>query len=165
MKLLFISTLNLATNPRLFKEIELALDNGFEVEVVCFEFDNWSYTFNQQLKEKVSRAKFTIIPAGRSPFWPWAGSVFLEKAFRFAGKFVSLPDWALSHAVSRRSVLLTRAVKKISEEFDLVIGHNPGALYPAFLRRKDCDATLASILKITIREKEITKMCNGSPSN
>ena len=64
-KILFISTLNLATNPRLFKEIELALNADFEVDVVCFEFDNWSYEFNQQLKERIANARLTTIRAGR----------------------------------------------------------------------------------------------------
>ncbi|MBS1756688.1 MAG: hypothetical protein JSU03_05375, partial [Bacteroidetes bacterium] len=54
MRILFISTHNLATNPRLVKEIELALANGFSVEVVCFIFRNWSYAINEQMIERLS---------------------------------------------------------------------------------------------------------------
>ncbi len=154
MRILFISTLNLATNPRFFKEIQLALESGYQVELVCFEFNNWSYDFNQTLKSELeewhaksdsyqlSPAKLQsemhllkavpiiTIPAGRSPLLPWLLSVFFEKLFRVIGKFISLPDWALSQAVSRRSMLLIRELKKKEGPFDLVIGHNPGALYP-----------------------------------
>ena len=129
-KIIFISTLNLATNPRLFKEIKLALGAGYQVEIVCFEFDNWSYDFNQSLKSELGSIKLKAIPAGRKPFLPWASSVFFEKSFRFIGRFISLPNWALSQSVSRRSMLLIKELKKKEGHFDLVIGHNPGALYP-----------------------------------
>ena len=136
MRILFISTLNLATNPRLFKEIQLAVNSGYEVELVCFEFDNWSYDFNQTLKSKLPGVSIITIPAGRSPLLPWIASVFFEKLFRFVGRFFSLPDGALSQAVSRRSFLLIRALKKKEGQFNLVIGHNPGALYPTLWAAK-----------------------------
>ncbi|MCC7379880.1 MAG: hypothetical protein IT255_11000, partial [Chitinophagaceae bacterium] len=132
MRILFITTLNLATNPRLFKEIKLALDNHFRVEVICFEFENWSYSFNQQLKQQVANAKFNIIPAGRKPFFPWAISVFWEKFYRTIGTFISLPLHLQSMGISRRSSLLVKTLKSINGHFDLVIGHNPGALYPTY---------------------------------
>lgn len=136
MKILFISTLNLATNPRLYKEIVLAVDSGHEVEVICFEFNNWSYEFNQELKKKISRAKITSIPAGRKPLYSWASSVFLERGLRLANYILPLGGIFLSQAVSRRSILLQKAVKKTKGNFDLVIGHNPGTLYTTFFAGK-----------------------------
>lgn len=127
--ILFITTLNLATNPRLFKEIKLALENGYKVAVLCFEFENWSYEFNQQLKKDISEAILMIIPAGRKPFWPWALSVFQERSFRLLSKLIQLEEKMLSQAVSRRSNLLLKEIKKLDGPYDLVIGHNPGALY------------------------------------
>ena len=136
MKLLFISTLNLATNPRFFKEIRLALDHGLNVDVICFEFDNWSYQFNQELKEQIAGANLYVIPAGRKPFLPWAKSVGLEKLYRYGANFLNLPLALKSKGISRRSGLLVKAINHLKGNYDLVIGHNPGALYPAFYAAK-----------------------------
>lgn len=140
MNLLFISTLNFATNPRLVKEVRLALEQGHHAEVVCFEFNNWSYPFNQDIKKEFKDVKLHIIPAGRSPFLPWVMSVFLESFFRVTGRFIPLKGWVLSQAVTRRTNLLVKKIKDINGHFDLVIGHNPGALYPAWLaaRKFNC---------------------------
>lgn len=136
MRILFISTLNLATNPRLFKEIQLALQAGYEVDVLCFEFNNWSFEFNRQLKKKLGEAELTTIEGGRKPFFPWLFSVFQEKLFRTASKIIPVAGGLLSQAVSRRSNLLISRIKKMDGKYDLVIGHNPGALYPAYLAGK-----------------------------
>jgi len=128
LRILFITTHNLATNPRLVKEIELALQQGFKVELICFEFDNWSRELNEQLKRKFEAIKMHIIPAGRKPWLPWLQSVIAESGGRFAGKIFPLPLSALSQAVSRRSSMIIKILKNI-DGADWVIGHSPGALY------------------------------------
>ncbi len=67
LKILFLTTHNLATNPRLLKEVELALANGNAVELICFEFNNWSYHLNEELKTRLSNVKIHTINAGRNP--------------------------------------------------------------------------------------------------
>ncbi len=62
-------------------------------------------------------------------------SVITETAFRFLGRVISLPAPVLSQAVSRRSDLLIQALSKVSRP-DWVIGHNPGALWPAYIAGK-----------------------------
>jgi hypothetical protein len=129
LKVLFLTTHNLATNPRVLKEIRLALSAGYSVELICFEFDNWSKGLNDKLKIHLENVKIITIPAGRTPFFYWITSVIGESVFRFLGKFISLPIPLLSQAVSRRSNLILMALKKVSQP-DWVIGHNPGALGP-----------------------------------
>ncbi len=130
MRILFISTHNLATNPRLVKEIELALANGFSVEVVCFIFRNWSYAINEQMIERLSllSVSFHCIEAGREAKMQWLQSVCKEKLYRFISNFIGIKDAALATAVSRRNYLLLKALKKVKQA-DWVIGHNPGALW------------------------------------
>jgi len=129
-KILFLTTLNLATNPRLVKEIKLALLNDFSVEVICFEFDNWSKGSNEKLKLQLENVNIITIQAGRNPFFSWITSVIVEYVFRFLGKYFSLPIPLLSQAVSRRSNLILKALKQVSKP-DRVVGHNPGALWPS----------------------------------
>ncbi len=127
--ILFITTLNLPSNPRVVKEIKLALLNSYSVEVICFEFDNWSKGLNEKLKIQLENVKIITIPAGRNPFFSWITSVIEEYVFRFFGKYISLPIPLLSQAVSRRSNLILKALKQVSQP-DRVVGHNPGALWP-----------------------------------
>ncbi len=120
----------MATNPRLYKEIQLAVLKKFEVEVICFEFDNWSKAINERMKLELGNTNIIAIPAGRSPLIPWLWSVITEAAYRLAGRFIPLPVPVLSQAVSRRSNLIIKDLGKVSRP-DWVIGHNPGAIWPA----------------------------------
>jgi hypothetical protein len=134
-KILFLTTHNLATNPRLVKEIRLALSIGNSVELICFEFDNWSKELNEVLKQQLVGVKILTIPAGRKPFLSWLQSVISERFFRFLSNFISLPSTFLSQAISRRSNLILHSLKKVSTP-DLVIGHNPGAIWPSIVAGK-----------------------------
>lgn len=130
-RILFLSTHNFATNPRLVKEIRLALENHFKVEVICFEFDNWSKRFNDQLIAELENAGVGIhlLQAGKIPFFSWMFSVVAESVSRlFTGMFPHSATIA-GLATSRRSLLLRLSLKKIKKA-DWVIGHNPGALWP-----------------------------------
>lgn len=133
--MLFITTNNLATNPRLVKEIKIAILNGYAIEIICFEFDNWSQDLNRKLKQELGDVKIIAIPAGRNPFYTWISSVVKETVFRFLGKYFYLSTPALSQAISRRSNLIVKALKKVSKP-DWVIGHNPGALWPTIVAGK-----------------------------
>ena len=130
--ILFISTHNLATNPRLQKEIKLALSNGFKVSVICFEFNNWSKQINDGLLKELSAVNWIILSSGRTAFLPWLQSVFAEKLSRFLGKTgLPMSKTQLASAVSRRNYLLLKALQNV-ESPDLVVGHNPGALFATY---------------------------------
>ncbi|HQW84013.1 MAG TPA: hypothetical protein PK987_06130 [Ferruginibacter sp.] len=113
------------------KEIRLALDCGFNVDVVCFEFKNWSYANNLKIIKDLKQVNFKIIPANRKPILPWLKSVVLEKMLKaYAGLF-EINGFYLSQAASRRTVLLLNSIKSLENKYDWVIGHNYGAMYPA----------------------------------
>lgn len=136
MRILFISTLNLATNPRFYKEIMTAKNAGIEPEVICFEFRNWSYEYNKKLLESLGDCKVHIIQGNRKPILPWAWSVVKERLFRIAARYLTLKEKFLSQAVTRRSDLILNVIHQLKGPFDLVVGHNPGALYPASVAAK-----------------------------
>lgn len=135
MRILFITTHNLATNPRLYKEVLLAKEAGYSVEILCFEFNNWSKKNNDFLIQQLGEIKVNRLDADRTKFGSWLWSVILEKAFRCFGRLVPLTAASLSQAVSRRSVLLTRAIQGVTRP-DIVIGHNPGAMWATFSAAK-----------------------------
>lgn len=136
MRILFISSLSLATNPRFYKEIMLAKENGYEIEVICLEFNNWSYGFNRELIQTLGDSPVHLIGGNRKPFGQWVAGVSKERFYRYIGKYFKINRRVLSQAVTRRSGLLLKHIRKLNGTYDLVIGHNPGALYPAFFASK-----------------------------
>lgn len=136
-KILFLSTHNLTTNPRLVKEINLALKNKYQAEIICFEFRNWSYKINQQIKNELELAGATIqiIEAGRKPFFNWLIAGITEKIARLFSYFLPLSNSLLANAVSRRSCLLISRLQFVKNA-DIVVGHNPGALWATVVAGK-----------------------------
>lgn len=130
--ILFITTHNLATNPRLVKEIELALQNNYAVSVICFEFNNWSRQLNEELKNKLaSKINYTGIPGNRNPLWPWLMSSLLFFFSKWVLIFLPQSKFWLSVRCNKRSWLLMQALKKMPGNYQLLLAHNPGSFYPA----------------------------------
>ena len=137
--ILFLTTLNLAANPRLVKEVRLSIKLNFNVTVICFTFNNWSNDINRKLLEEFQGINIIQINGERSSFLPWFFSSAAEKLFRYLSIWVDLPLKILSLAVSRRSLLLLNTLDRV-QSASWVIGHNPGALYPTIVasRKFNC---------------------------
>lgn len=132
MNILFISTSNFATDPRLVKEIDLALNNNYEVSVICFSFNNWSKLINDKIIERFEN-KITcyLIPGNQRPFFPWLLSSVLFSFSSIALKIFPAHTLLLSLRSNKRSWLLLRHLKSINNNADLIVAHNPGSFYPA----------------------------------
>ncbi|MFT3980970.1 MAG: glycosyltransferase [Ferruginibacter sp.] len=137
MHLLFISTHNFATNPRLVKEIKLALEAGFEVSVLCCEYSNWSRANNEKIKaDLLPHIHYYKVPGDRKPLIPWLMSSIYFKAAGILTRIFTTSTRLLSVASNKRSWLLMQALPKVKGKPDLVIAHNPGSFYPAQLFAK-----------------------------
>lgn len=129
MRILFITTHNLASNPRLVKEIDLALSNNFQVSVVCYEFENWSKELNEKIKLKLGTdIEYISIPGGHKPIVPWVISTLISILSNMLFKLTSLNFSGYSN---KRTWLLLKSFKKVSNKIDLIVAHNPGSFYPA----------------------------------
>lgn len=132
--ILFVSTHNFATNPRFVKEIELALENNYNVSVLCCMFDNWSKTNNETIKQQlVPKINYYEIPGNRKPLFPWLLSSFWFSFSKILLTFLPKNIFLLSVRSNKRSWLLLQYLKKIKEKTDLVVAHNAGSFYPAQL--------------------------------
>lgn len=139
--MLFITTANLATNPRLVKELRLANEQGYNATVILFKMGNWSDKLDNNLMMDFKEVRFIQVSALRSPFLPWLLSSLLETLFRiFPSGILNL--YMLSVAVGKRSFLLLKEIKKLNERFDWVIAHNPAAFYPACVAAGKTNASL-----------------------
>jgi hypothetical protein len=111
------------------------------VEVICFDFDNWSKKYNEQIIKTFPNVRFIRIHAGKKNITEWLVSTLLEKTFRILSKFFNLPQQLKSYAISKRSYLIEKNIKHVKKA-DWVVGHNPGALYPSYLasQKLNCKA-------------------------
>lgn len=134
-RILFITTNNLATNPRLFKELELARLKSFGVTVILFSLGNWSEKIEAEMQARYSDVNFIKLSAGRDPFFLWLVSSLLEKAARYVTRVITFPV-LVSWATGKRSYLISKQLRKMSGKFDWVVVHNPAAFYPATLFAK-----------------------------
>ncbi len=133
-KLLFISTINLTTNPRLLKEIKLAAEDGrFDVSFIGFKLGDWSDALEEKnLASLPQNVKCVYMDASRQRKGTWLKYGMLERLYRglYACGFRStkVSAWASN----RRSIQLNDYLNKHKPKTDYVIAHTLGTLYPAW---------------------------------
>jgi hypothetical protein len=130
-KVLFITSNNLATNPRIVKELQIARKN-FKCYVLSFKLSNWSDIIDNVLKASFPDVVFITLEAGRKPFFPWFTVSLMEKMAQIIYPLFKNNVWVNTVAHSKRSYLLWKTLKKLKGSHDLVIAHNMATLYPAF---------------------------------
>ncbi len=131
MHFLFITTTNVATNPRLFKEIRLCQELGFCSTVIQFNIGGWSELETERLKKMLFDTAFIEISAKRKPFLKWILSSLIEFCLNLIPiKFLGVKY--LSYSINKRSYLINRELNKNNVQFDWVIAHNPGAFFSAW---------------------------------
>ncbi|MFD2999141.1 hypothetical protein ACFS7Z_02125 [Pontibacter toksunensis] len=134
MKVSFITTSSLATNPRLVKEVIVAQDNFDEVEVVCFHLGNWSDHFDSKVSMLFKKHVNVIsISAVRKPLVPWFVTSVTEKGASVLYPYFKNSKLIAAIASNKRSLLLLYFIKKyrLLKGARLIVSHNLGALYPA----------------------------------
>ncbi len=130
--ILFISTHNLATNPRLVKEIELALKNDIKVTILVCSFNNWSNELNEIIKQRlIPFVNIIEVDASRKSFIKWIYITFIQLLYKLKYKLGFKNAETLSYAIIKRGILLDQVLKKHSAKYNYIIAHNPGAFYPA----------------------------------
>ncbi|GMV78113.1 MAG: hypothetical protein AMXMBFR79_12460 [Chitinophagaceae bacterium] len=78
-RILFISSTNLTTNPRIVKELKLAVSLGYSVRFLGFSLNNWSAKIEEQHKKELQETvALHYISAERRPFIPWFLSSVVE---------------------------------------------------------------------------------------
>lgn len=128
---LFLTTSNLPTNPRLLKELDLMTKES-EITVILFKLGNWSDAINQSKIKDRPHVNFIEIDVTRENKLKWALWAILEKAGRILRPLnkQNLRLNAIAH--TRRSMLILLQAQKMRLKPDYIVAHNLGALYPAY---------------------------------
>lgn len=138
---LFLTTVNLTANPRLAKELDLAVRNGFSATVLLFRLGDWGDHNDEELQGRFPTVRFIRLSALRSPFLPWLGASLGEKGARRLCRFVDRPS-VNAMAVGKRYLPLRAAIRRLTGPFDWVIAHNPAAFHAAWLASRKFGARL-----------------------
>lgn len=131
-KILFLSTSNLTTNPRMLKEIEYYSSKGHNAHVICFDLNNWSEKIDKSWMDLHLNISVTKISAKRKPFIKWFISSSLEWFYKKIYFIFQKSIKINSYASTKRSFLLKNFLSKSKYSFDYIIAHNIGTLYPAW---------------------------------
>lgn len=128
---LFITTSNLASNPRLLKELSLSIAVFKKIDVVQFSLGGWTDEITEKLKKDFSNVNFVELSAKRKPFAQWIFISGLELLLKCVShKWLDIKF--LSFSLNKRTIILNRFLKNRGIHYDWVIAHNPGAFLPAF---------------------------------
>lgn len=130
--ILFLTSLNLVTNPRILKEIKLASGEHYIVNVIYFRLGNWSDDASMEIVKEFPQVNFNRLSATRSPFFFWFFTSLLERVCRLIYPVIKwLP--LIAFGVSKRSFVLLKAIQSFKQPIDLIVAHNPATFYPAFI--------------------------------
>nr|WP_321410910.1 hypothetical protein [uncultured Carboxylicivirga sp.] len=134
MQVLFLTTNNLATNPRLYKELCYALELGHRCTLIQFKLGNWSDEKSEELGNSVSELGSRIINIDTTPkkklYWLKWG--LLEKFAQNLYPILNNHTKINAMANSRRAFQLLYNALKLNEKPILICAHNLATLYPAW---------------------------------
>jgi hypothetical protein len=130
-EILFLTSTNLACNPRCLKEVRLLASADVRVTVVAFQLHNWTTEKEKELNNELKTVRFHYLDAGRHPLLPWLYASFLEKICRVIRKLVPANVRIGAIALHKRSWSMLQWVKQNKKKYHLVIAHNPPAFYSA----------------------------------
>jgi hypothetical protein len=128
-EILFLTSTNLACNPRCLKEVRLLASTDVRITVLAFHLHNWTTEKEKELNSELKNVLFHYLDSGRHPLLPWLWASFLEKTCRLIRKLAPSNIRVGAIALHKRSWSMLHWVKKNKKKYDLVIAHNP----PAFL--------------------------------
>lgn len=128
---MFVTSTSPAVNPRLAKEVKTALQAGYLPTVVYCKLGIWADAHSRQWIKENHLVNYELDVTRRNKI-DWIGSFLISKILTQVGRWIPLPLWAQSMVVDKRSWVLKRFLKKHKGEYQLLVAHNMGALYPSY---------------------------------
>lgn len=129
-RILFLTTTNLAVNPRLVKELQIALKFFAVVEVAYFRLGGWSDLKTDKIKRDFPGVIFNELFANRRDL-TWIVISVMNYFLRNVNLRI-LNERLVAYSLDKRSILLDLFCRRQLNKYDWVIAHNPGAFYPAY---------------------------------
>ncbi len=131
-KVLLVTNVNLACNPRCHKEVKALVGNGYSVSVMKFDIRNWSVDYESAIESSLPQVKWIKLDTGTESKLRWIAASVVSKLAGSLKKFLDNNIALTSYSLDKRSWLLSNKLQKIAQQYDLLIAHNPGAFYPVY---------------------------------
>ncbi len=128
-KILFVTNVNLASNPRCLKEVRAVLEAGYEATVLKFVIDNWSAEYEAIIEKELPQVEWITINVGRKPFMPWFLSALASYIAKLELNLFGDNPKLISYFLDKRSFLINKKLNTINKDYHIVIAHNPGAFW------------------------------------
>jgi len=96
------------------------------------DIKNWSQSIETVLRAEYKMVRFISINAGRHPRIPWLVSSIIERFCKVLLRFGVRNARVVSLSISKRSYLISSKLGKMGGNYDIVIGHNLGSLFPLY---------------------------------
>ncbi len=135
-KVLLVSNVNLACNPRCHKEVRALVNNGYSVSVLKFDIRNWSADYEALIEASLPQVKWISLDTGLKDKSTWLAATLLSKIAGVFSKVLKNNIALTSYMLDKRSWLLNNKLQQIASQYDFLIAHNPGAFYPVFIAGK-----------------------------
>lgn len=133
-KILFVTTMNLSTNPRILKEIKLANLLNYQITFLGFRLGNWSDSLDEEIQKRSNGPIYIYKDATRKKFYQWLKYSLLERFNRVIWKLDKNNLFLTSTASNKRVFSLLDYGKHVGfGDYDFVIGHTLGSFYPAMI--------------------------------
>ncbi|MDX1652585.1 MAG: hypothetical protein R3277_08840 [Brumimicrobium sp.] len=130
-KILYILSGNLSTTPRALQSIKTAKQH-YEVEVLGVNrSDVWAKIDTNLIDE--NSINYKTVSLKRDSFFTWLTSSIVHSISQKIYKFFSKNIHVTAYASSKTMYLLKKELKKYNKQYDLVIAHSYGSLYPAYI--------------------------------
>lgn len=127
--ILFVTTLNVASNPRLRKEIQLAVGLFGTVDLIQFSLPGWSDVESDFFLKSNKDVIPVTLKSSKHYVYNWV-LLKIVSFFYLIYRVNSIRD--LAFRMDKKSILLNIKLKKWGKRYDWIIAHNPGAFYPAY---------------------------------
>lgn len=132
-KVLLVTNVNLACNPRCHKEVRTLVNNGCSVSVLKFDIKNWSAEYEALIESSLPQVNWITLDTGDKFKLRWLTATVVSKIANTFHKLFKNNIALTSYLLDKRSWLLNKKLQQIASQYDLLIAHNPGAFYPVCL--------------------------------
>ena len=136
-KVLFLTTANLSMKPRLVKEITLAKNMNYDVDLIAFKINNWTDDNHDLLARKLKINNNTIF-ATKKNFIIWLIASLVHIVAKKIWFLFKKNNFLSAFASNKRTVMLWLYIifKIKKKDYFLVIGRNTATIFPLLYLNK-----------------------------
>ncbi|OSZ82162.1 hypothetical protein CAP35_02520 [Chitinophagaceae bacterium IBVUCB1] len=130
MKVLLVTNVNIASNPRCHKEVMALTNAGHQVSVLKFNTNNWSVSFEKEIEANYPGVNWIKLPDKSQNLFIWVVASIVQLYSKYFVRAGIRTAKNIACYLDKRSYMLNRKLRQITTQYDLVIAHNPGTFWP-----------------------------------